>query len=58
MPHFMIVLILYITLLNLSWIKRNVYFFRNMELLNTGEYFFLAHLEHLVVTAFLLVFSL
>ena len=29
MPHFIIVLILYINLLNLSWIK-NVYFFRNM----------------------------
>ena len=28
MPHFMIVLIPYINLLNLSWIKKNVYFWR------------------------------
>ena len=30
MPHFMIVLILYINLLNLSWIKTSL-FLRNME---------------------------
>ena len=33
MPHFMIVLILYINLLNLSWIKKCL-FLRNMEPLN------------------------
>ena len=30
MPHFMIILIPYINLLNFSWMK-NAYFFRNME---------------------------
>ena len=37
MPHFMIVLIPYINILNLSWIK-NVLFLRNMEpLMKTHE---------------------
>ena len=34
MPHFMIVLILYINLLNLSWIKKKCLFLRNMEASN------------------------
>ena len=31
MPHFMIVLILFINLLNLSWIKKKNLFLRNTE---------------------------
>ena len=39
MPQFVLVLIPYINLLNVSWIKKNCLFLRNMEPLIVSSYF-------------------